>query len=69
MLKRFLLTLFFLLLNQQYRNINTKRYDKHDDFTFPIVNLPFISSHITATPAHVVSHSKLIRYSLTELNC
>jgi hypothetical protein len=32
-------------------------------FTFPIVNLPFISSNIPAQPAYVIYMSKLIRYS------
>jgi hypothetical protein len=32
--------------------LKTKRYDKHDDFTFPIINVPFISNNIPASPAH-----------------
>jgi len=31
--------------------LKTKLCDKHDDFTFLIVNLPFISSKIPAAPA------------------
>ena len=29
----------------------SKIYDKRDDFSFPIVNYPFLSSNIPATPA------------------
>ena len=29
-----------------------KLYDNQDDFTFPIVNFPFISSNIPAAPAY-----------------
>ena len=43
--------------------LKTKLYDKRDDFTFPIVNFPFISSVITAAPAYGVYISQLIRYS------
>jgi hypothetical protein len=38
-------------------------YDKCDDFTFPIVNFPFISNKIPATPTHGVYISQRIRYS------
>ena len=30
--------------------VNTKFYDKLDDFTFPIINFPFISNNIPASP-------------------
>ena len=40
-----------------------KLYDKRDDFTFPIVNFPFISSHIPVSPAYGVYILQLIRYS------
>ena len=40
----------------------TKLYDKHDDFTFPIVNFPFIGSNITASSVYGVCISQLIRY-------
>ena len=32
--------------------LKTKFYDKRDDFTFPIVNFPYISSNIPASPAY-----------------
>jgi len=39
----------------------TKLYEKRDDFSFPIVNFPFICSNIPAAPAYGVYIS--IRYS------
>ena len=36
--------------------------DKCDYFTFPIVNFPFISSNIPASPAYGVYISQLISY-------
>jgi hypothetical protein len=33
------------------RRLNSKRNDKHDDFTFPMINFHFISSNIQALPA------------------
>lgn len=43
--------------------LSTKLYDKRDDFSFPIVNFPFLSSNIPANPAYGVYISQLIRYS------
>ena len=43
--------------------LKTKLYDKRDDFSFPIVNFPFLSSNIPAAPAYGVYISQLIRYS------
>ena len=43
--------------------LRTKRYDKRDDFNFPIVIFPFICSNIPAAPAYGVYISALIRYS------
>jgi len=43
--------------------LKTKLYDKGDDFTFTIVNFPFISSNIPASPTYGVYISQLIRYS------
>ena len=42
-----------------------KLYDAGDDFNFPIVNFPFIYSHILAAPApaYEVYISQMIRYS------
>ena len=41
----------------------TKLYDKHNDFIFPIVKFPFISSNILASPAYGVYISQLKRDS------
>ena len=41
----------------------TRLYDKWDDFNFPIVNFPFLSSNIPSAPAHGVYVSQLIRYA------
>ena len=43
--------------------LRTKVYDKGDDFSFPIVNFPFICSNIPAAPAYGVYISQMIRYS------
>ena len=42
--------------------LKTKFYDKRDDFTFPIVNIPFISSNIPALLAYGVYIAQLVRY-------
>ena len=41
-------------------HLNTKLYDKRDDFNFQIVNFPFLSSNIPASPAYGVYMSQLI---------
>jgi len=43
--------------------LKTKHYDKRDDFSFSIVNFPFISSNIPASPAYGIYISQLICYS------
>ena len=40
----------------------TKLFDKRDDFNFPIVNFPFLSSNIPSAPAYGIYVSQLIRY-------
>ncbi len=42
-------------------NISTKLYDKRDDFSFHIVNFPFLSSNIPSSPSYGVYTSQLIR--------
>ena len=47
----------YLVLHIEIDNgwrLKRKLYDKRDDFTFPIVNFPFISSNIPASPAYGV---------------
>ena len=38
-------------------------YNKQDDFNFPIVNFPFLSSNIPSSPAYGVYVSQLIHYA------
>ena len=47
------------------RNLCTRLYDKRDDFDFPIVNFPFLStcSNIPASPAYGVFISQLTCYA------
>ena len=48
--------------------LTTRLYDKRDDFNFPIVNFPFLSSNIPSAPAYGVYVSQLIRYARTRSN-
>ena len=41
----------------------TRLYDKRDDFNFPVVNFPFLSSNIPSAPAYGVYVSQLIHYA------
>jgi hypothetical protein len=43
--------------------LSTKLYDKRDDFTFPIVNFPFLCGNIPAAPTYGVYISQLLCYS------
>ena len=43
--------------------VQVKLYDKRDDFSFNIVNFPFLSSNIPQTSAYGVYVSQLIRYA------
>ena len=43
--------------------LTTRLYDKRDDFNFPIVNFPFLSSNIPSASAYGVYVSQLIRYA------
>jgi hypothetical protein len=43
--------------------LKTKLYDKRDDFTFLIVNFPFVSSNISVSPVYGGYISQLINYS------
>ena len=43
--------------------LQTKLFDKRDDFNFPIVNFPFLSGNIPSAPTYGVYISQLIRYS------
>ena len=50
-------------MHKFYGRLKTKLYDKRDDFSFPIVIFPFLSSNIPAAPTYGVYISQLIRYS------
>ena len=43
--------------------LTTQLYDKRDDFTFFIVNFPYLCSNIPLSPAYGVYISQLIRYA------
>ena len=49
--------------DQPTRDGVSKLYDKRDDFSFPIVNFPFLCSNIPAAPAYGLYLSQLLRYS------
>ena len=61
-LKSLLLTLTLTLRSTTEEDLKTKLYDKCDYFTFPLINFPFISSNIPASPAYGVYISQLISY-------
>ena len=44
--------------------LTTRLYDKRDDFNFPIVNFPFLSSNIPSAPAYSIYVSQLIHYAM-----
>ena len=52
----------FLKFDKQGK-LSTKIYDKRDDFNFPIVNFPYLSSNIPSSPAYGVFASQLIRFA------
>ena len=41
----------------------TQLYDRRDDFDFPIVNFPYLSTNIPEFPAYGIFISQLIRYA------
>ena len=45
------------------RKLTTRLYDKQDDFNFPTVNFPFLSSNISSAPAYGVYVSQSICYA------
>lgn len=55
----------FLDLNVNICNgkLTTKIYDKRDDFTFPIVNFPFLDGDIPLGPSYGVYISQLVRFA------
>ena len=43
--------------------LSAKLFDKRDDFSFAIINFPFLCGNIPAAPAYGVLISQLVRYS------
>ena len=43
--------------------IITKIYDKRDDFTFNIVNFPYLDSDVPKSPSYGIYISQLVRYA------
>ena len=43
--------------------LNTKVYDKRDDFSFPIVNFPHLDGDVPLAPSYGVYISQLVRYA------
>ena len=43
--------------------LNTKIYDKRDDFSFPIVNYPFLDGDVPLAPSYGVYISQLVRFA------
>ena len=52
----------YLELDIRHR-LSIKIYDKRDDFTFPIVNFPYLCSNIPKSPVYGVFISQLLRYA------
>ena len=48
--------------------INTRIYDKRDDFNFKIINFPNMCNNIPASPAYGVYMLQLIRYARASSN-
>ena len=44
-------------------NLNTRVYDKRDDFSFPIVNFPFLDGDVPLAPSYGVYISQLVRFA------
>ena len=55
----------FLDINFNINNdkLDTKIYDKRDDFSFPIVNYPFLDGDVPLAPSYGVYISQLVRFA------
>lgn len=49
-------------IDEEKHQISTTLYDKREEFSFPIVNFPFLSSNIHYKRSHGVFVSQLLRY-------
>ena len=64
MLQNGLIILTFMLSLMNMANFSQASvYDKRDDFDFPIVKFPYLSSNIPESPTYGVFVSQLIRYA------
>jgi hypothetical protein len=50
---------FHIKIDREWR-LKTNGYNKRDDFTFPIVNFPFIVCNIPTAPAYILH---VVRYT------
>jgi len=58
-----LLLYIYIYIFDNGGRLKIKLYDKRVDFSFRIVNIPFISSNIPVSPTYGVYIAQLIRYS------
>lgn len=49
-------------VDEERRKISTTLYDKREEFSFPIINFPFLSSNVHYKRSHGVFVSQLLRY-------
>ena len=56
----------FLDLNLSITNdiVSSKNHDKRDDFSFEIINFPFLDGDVLSSPSYGVYISQLIRYAI-----
>ena len=50
-------------ISVSHGKLHTKIYDKRDDFSFPIVNFPFLDGVVPLAPSYGVYISQLVRYA------
>lgn len=61
--KRLHAFIFFFLNIDKDGRLHTKIFDKRDDFNFPLINFPFLSSNIPYAPSYGFYMSQLRRYA------
>ena len=49
--------------SNKHIKLNNKIYDKRDDFSFPIVNYPFLDDDVPLSPSYSVYISQLVRFA------
>ena len=50
-------------VDEERRKILTTLYDKREEFSFPIINFPFLSSNVHYKRSHGVFVSQFLRYA------